>query len=340
MNIKSISSYLLLYSLLAMISCSSNKSILVSQPTSNTPDYNDLNYWASHPAKKDFADLVPKDDHEDIKPSPDIDIFFVHPTTYTGKKIEGRMNALLTDEKLNQQTDKSTIQFQASIFNRVGNVYAPRYRQAHLSTFYSKDRKAAKEVFDLAYSDVATAFDYYIQFENKGKPFIIASHSQGTVHASRLIRDKIDGKTLQKQLVTAYLVGMPVKKNAFENITPCQSPTETGCFTSWRAFQTDYIPDNALIGDSLVVQNPITWTTDEAYAPKEESKGAVLRNFNKIFPQIVDAQIHNGILWISKPKFPWSFLFTRKNYHVVDMNFFYKDIQHNCIDRVKAYSED
>ena len=127
------------------------------------------------------------------------------------------------------------------------------------------------------------------------------------------------------------------KKNAFDHIPPCQNPDEPGCFNSWRSFRKDYEPNLILSRDSIAVQNPISWRTDEEYIPKEQSKGAVLRNFNKVFHQIIDAQIHEGILWVTKPKFPWSFLFTTKNYHVADMNFFYKDIQYNARERIENY---
>ena len=115
------------------------------------------------------------------------DVFFVHPTTYTGKPINDYWNAPVEDLKLNNQTDKSTIQYQASIFNEAGRIYAPRYRQAHLNVFYTDNKQLSKKVLDQAYSDVKNAFLHYLKFHNEGRPFIIASHSQGTVHCTRLI---------------------------------------------------------------------------------------------------------------------------------------------------------
>jgi hypothetical protein len=60
---------------------------------------------------------------------------------------------------------------------------------------------------DLAYQDVEAAFDYYLQYFNKGRPFIVVRHSQGTTHTLRLLEEKIDNTPLYRQLVAAYVVG-------------------------------------------------------------------------------------------------------------------------------------
>ena len=45
---------------------------------------------------------------------------------------------------------------------------------------------------DIAYQDCRDAFVYYINHFNQGRPFIIASHSQGSLHATRLLLDLFD----------------------------------------------------------------------------------------------------------------------------------------------------
>ena len=74
-------------------------------------------------------------------------------------------------------------------------------------------------VRDVDAEDVKNAFEYYLKNENKGRPIIIASHSQGTTHAIRLLKEFFDGKDLSKQLVCAYLVGMGVKKDSYEKLS-------------------------------------------------------------------------------------------------------------------------
>ena len=333
----------LLFSLIAVTFLASCGSLPKMQPVANEQepvDYANLENWAAHLDLQDASDLVPKSNS--ASPSVDIndlevDIFFVHPTTYTGKAKDGSRNATIHDEKINKQTDKSTIQYQASIFNQVGRVYAPRYRQAHISSFYSKDPEQGRKALQLAYEDVVDAFEYYNSNLREGRPFIIASHSQGTVHASRLIRELIDGHSIQKDFILAYLIGMPIEKGVFQNIPVCNNSKQTNCFVTWRTYQEGYTPEYSSVGESIAVVNPLSWNTSKSKIGKEQHQGAILRNFNKPLANIIDTRIHNGMLWTNKPKFPWSFLFKRKDYHIVDMNFFYYDIQHNAQNRVKQF---
>src|SRR5512139_1181819 len=92
----------------------------------------------------------------------------------------------------------------------IARIYAPRFREAHISNYFTKDTIAALKAFDLAFQDVKKAFEYYLNNYNHGRPIIIASHSQGTTHALRLLKEYFEDKPLYNQLVAAYLVGMPI----------------------------------------------------------------------------------------------------------------------------------
>lgn len=306
----------------------------------NHIDYSNLNNWASHPDKQDAGDRIPQMEKEVVIKSQkdlEVDVFFVHPTTYTKKAHDGSWNADITYQKLNDQTDNSTIQFQASIFNQVGRLYAPRYRQAHIQSYFVEQEKTGKKALEFAYEDVKDAFEYYLEHENNNRPFIIASHSQGTTHSARLIQELINGKPIQDQLIAAYLIGMPIPKNTFTNIKPCEDHLATNCIISWRTFQENYIPEGKALGDSILVTNPLSWKISDEKIDREYHQGAILRNFDKRFPNLIDARVHNGMLWTNRPKFPFSFLFTRKDYHIADMNFFYFDIQENAKQRAAAF---
>src|SRR5204862_6835977 len=142
------------------------------------------------------------------------DVFFVHPTIFTEKPTnQYRWNANVDDGIINHQIQNSTILNQATIFNGSCRVYAPYYRQAHLYAFYAKNKVDGQRSLNLAYEDVKAAFEYYLQHYNNGRPIVIASHSQGSYHCERLLKDYFDGKELQKQLVMAYLVGRAISPN-------------------------------------------------------------------------------------------------------------------------------
>ncbi|MFZ1677716.1 MAG: DUF3089 domain-containing protein [Saprospiraceae bacterium] len=333
-----------LYFLSAILLCSAEScaSLSKSQSSSNTPappDYSLIKNWAALPTLVDSADVVPIASWHDEQSTAQADVFFIHPTTYTGKVKKHQWNADVADKKLNLATDKSTIRYQASIFNGAGKIYAPRYRQANLKVFYALDKTPElQSALDLAYADVKTAFQYYLNHYNQGRPFIIASHSQGSLHASRLINELIDGTPLQDKLIVAYMPGWPLKNDEFISLKPCKYPDDTGCFCTWRTFREGYIPPKIHYPDqNIVVTNPVTWSCDQPGCSQDVQIGGVLRNVHVLMPNLVHTEIHEDLLWVNKPVFPGSFLFTRKNYHIADFNLFYADVRKNAQDRVRVY---
>ena len=48
-------------------------------------------------------------------------------------------------------------------------------------------------------------------------------------------------------------------------------------------------------------------------------------------------QIHNSILWTSKPKFRGSFLYRTSNYHKGDFNLFYLNVRENVATRISSF---
>ena len=310
------------------------------------PDYSNLYYWAAHPAKWDPSDSLPKPYRNEVKPD-SADVFFVHPTSYLDDKPVRNLppdpavpnsawNADINDAAINQETDYSSVLYQGSAFNGC-RVFAPRYRQAHINLFFVRD-SLAKPFFDTAYTDVRMAFMYYLVHENKGRPFIIASHSQGTVHAARLIQEFIEHKPLEKQLVAAYLLGMPIKQGLFEHCQPCTYAAQTNCFVSWRTFKTGHISSYVMLEKYKTwVVNPLTWTMDDLPADRHLNTGAVLFNFNKPRRYNVSTRIHGNVLWSTKPRFLGNLFFNQTNYHIGDVNLFWRNIRDNVQTRVRAW---
>ena len=301
------------------------------------PDYSNLDYWAAHPWKWDPSDSVPQPLRMEISDSL-VDVFFLHPTTFTKKKQAAQSNAAIDDDYINAKTDYSSILYQASVFNQQCRVFAPRYRQAHIQNFYSTDTLKSRIAFDLAYTDVKASFEYYLQHYNNGRPIIIAGHSQGSLMAERLLKEFFEGKLLKNKLVAAYIIGWPVPKEYFSSLTTCTDSLQTGCLCSWRTFRKGFVPrylkkENG----NAYVTNPITWTTGNEFASRKLNKGSLLKGFKKIYTHTADAQISNGLLYTRKPKFPWSFLYLTRNYHVGDINLYYMNIRENVKQRIDMY---
>jgi len=306
------------------------------------PDYAQTAYWSALPDKKDSADHIPANSTillTDGQQSAEVDVFYIYPTHFFSRK---EWNADVNDEKLNRVVDTRSVYHQASVFNGSCKVYIPRYRQAAFNAYFSLDNPDALKAFELAYEDVKTAFQYYLDHYNNGRPIIIASHSQGTTHAKWLLRDFFDGKPLQQQLVCAYLIGMPVYTYDFTNISPCKYAGETGCFVSWRSYLEGaepkakmQIPDS----DKVVVHNPITFTSESGIAKANLNSGGLGRDGETIYPSVCAAQIHGDIVWVSKPDIPGK-LFVPKNLHPADYNLYWIGIRENVALRISNYQKE
>ena len=305
-------------------------------PRQTAPDYGNLYYWAAHPWKKDPSDSIPAPLRSSYRPDSSVDVFFLHPTTLTASS-DPRWNADLNDDSLNAKTDYTTILYQASVFNEY-RVFAPRYRQAHLRAYFTTDTARALEAFELAYQDLRSAFQYYLDHYNNGRPIIIASHSQGSTHAQRLLKEFFENGPLKNRLVAAYVIGMYIPNNYFTGLAECKDSLQTGCVIGWRTFKQGYEPDfvQREKGSGWVV-NPLTWTVTDEYAPHTLNTGSVLTKFNKITPHLTGAQIHGDVLWIDKLHTTGGFLVKMKNFHIGDINLFYLNIREDLRRRVRLF---
>lgn len=307
------------------------------------PVYSNFKYWVAHPEVEDQADQVPgRGELAEYQETAEVDVFFIYPTIYTKKQDkEHPWFADVNDEKLNKEIATSTIKYQASVFNGSAKVYAPLYRQAHIGIYYANNLPLKVEALEYAYLDVKRAFEYYLENWNNGRPIIIASHSQGTNHATQLLREFFEGRKLMNKLIAAYIVGMPMDKGTFSYIPVCDDPTDTGCWLTWNTYARDYYPPHHdfLYADALNV-NPLSWRTDTTYVSWGANRGGILKNFRKLRPGLSDAQNKDGMLWVNKPKFFGNFLINWKRYHIADYNLFYMNIRENVAERVEKYLSD
>lgn len=303
------------------------------------PDYSLRSHWAALPDKQDAADSIPlKSGLQDEQASAAADVFFVYPTIYTGTPREKHpWNADVYDSVLNRQIQLTTILNQATVFNGSCRVFAPYYRQAHLDAFFTSSTSDGQAALELAYEDVKAAFLFYLSQYNQGRPLVIASHSQGSYHAMRLIKDFVDGKELQQRLVVAYLVGRAIPKDAFSQVLPGGKPDEPGVWISWNTFGRGYVPKSydRNYSNALSV-NPLVWSMDEEYADRTLNRGGVDRKFT-VVPQATDAQNHRNMLWINRPYVSGRWLLPNRVWHRADINLFYLNIRENVAVRLRTF---
>lgn len=320
------------------------------------PDYAKLEFWAAHPSKASVADTVPptirRPVANDKRPA---DVFFIHPTTYLPRGGEVVLqnpariipmldsikrepwNADLSNEQINENTEWGSIRYQASAFNEVCRVYAPRFRQAHIKTFFVLSSVAGVKAMDFAYQDVRAAFVQFLKETGK-RPIVIAGHSQGTVHAIRLMQEFFDTKPLRDRLVCAYLVGWAVPHDTFKEIPLGITPQATKCFVTWRAYQKG---EKSLLA-SLEKQgstcvNPLTWTTDKAWVDASKNEGTLY--YFDLRPGKTGAGIapNQPILWVTLADDMPEAIRQMPNQHIFDYNLFWQNIRSNVKQRLEAH---
>ena len=307
-----------------------NTSIKVPDSFTKTIDYSLANNWA----------VLPTNYPENIKdyyvqnPQDSIDVFYVYPTLIVSDK-DKRWNVSLKDSVQIKKVLNTAVRFQASAWGSSGSLYVPFYRQAHLRS-YSNLENGGTTALLLAYSDVKTAFAYYLEHYNKGRGIILAGHSQGSTHISYLLRDFFDGKILQKQLVAAYIPGVGLDKNLFKTIPLMVHPDQIGGFVTWNTFKKKFDKNKYKWFKGKVVVNPVTWDTT-SFVKRELHKGFLYSN-GKMYKNSFDTHTADGVIWISTPRFPYRYLtLIMPNYHSGDVNLFWEDIRENALLRVKSF---
>ena len=321
-------------------------------PANGRPDFSTASNWLARPDEPDNASSwLPSGAPPAAEPANRAAVFFIHPTTYLERD---RWNAPLEPGGDTEGRTQLFIRSQASAFSAVGDVWAPRYRQAAYGAFLLKS-KDAQEALDLAYGDVLAAFDEFLR-RNPDQPLILAGHSQGALHLSRLLRDRAGA--LKGRLVAAYVAGWPLSATADlppMGLVPCTAAEQTGCVLSWQSFAEPANPN--LIMDAwhgtkgpagvkrerkdMLCVNPITGTRDGA-APPEANSGTLVPTADlrgaTLVRGSIGAHCREGLLILDGNIPPLgSFVLPGNNYHVYDYALFWGAIRADAERRVAAW---
>jgi len=261
------------------------------------PDYTSPSAWAARPDQRNHSMLAPPGvEPGDRQADAAADVFFIHPTMYFGRES---WNARLDDARVNELVDEMVIPLEASVFNASCRVWAPRYRQATLYAFLGA-RRSARCALELAFGDVRRAFEHWVAHLSGGRPFFVAGHSQGCLHAMRLLEEVIDRDAdLASRLVAAYTIGFtfPIDKfgRGLRRLRPADHASDHGgVVVAWDTWlegggpvrsldRTEHwYPDSGSGGRwerrggrKPLCVNPVTWRRDTALAPRELHRGAV-----------------------------------------------------------------
>jgi hypothetical protein len=234
-----------------------------SAPAPN--DYGDKANWLCLPGRADacandntstlvMANGSTKVETWKADPKAPVDCFYVYPTVSNDP-------GAVSDMTPNKE-EIFVVQQQAARLGIKCRVFAPLYRQVTLTALKAfmggKPLPGSSEpwVREVGYDDVRDAWNWYLKNENHGRGVVLLGHSQGSGVLTRLIAEEIDGKPVQKQLISAILMGtnLPVPEGkdvggVFKTIPLCHSMTQTGCVIAYASFrETSPPPANSLFG--------------------------------------------------------------------------------------------
>jgi len=281
-------------------------------------------------------------------------VFFIHPTSFLERS---RWNADITDPE-SQQRARLFVRSQSSAFNNVGEIWAPKYRQAAFGAFLTT-KEDAQKALDFAYRDVRAAFDAFIEQAPKDRPIILAGHSQGSLHLTRLLAERIAGSPEARRVVAAYVVGWPISVTADLpklGLPPCRSPDQSGCILSWQSFAepadpsmvTDvYDASEGLTGASregtdMLCVNPLTGGTGGA-APAQANLGTTIPNATLTDATLTTPGVparcgERGFLLIGEDEPDLGpYTLPGNNYHVYDYALFWANIRADADRRLQSF---
>lgn len=282
-------------------------------------------------------------------------IFFIHPTSFMART---HWNAPLDDQE-SQDRARLFLRGLASPFAAAGQIWAPRYRQAGIGAFLTTKPEGAAALND-AYQDVLLAFDHFVKNVQKDRPIILAGHSQGALHLTHLLKDRIAGKPIAKRIVAAYIVGWPVSVTTdipAMGLPVCTSPDQTGCVMGWESYaepaRYGKILElyNATIGFNgeprkdtpILCTNPLNGGAEPS-APATANLGTLKpsgdMSTGELIPATVPARCDDkGFLLIGEPVDMGPYTLPGNNYHVYDYPLFWANVRADALWRTQKFME-
>lgn len=275
------------------------------------------------------------------KASKDFDVFYVHPTTY--HDLKDGINADINNVEVNKGAAKA-FDRQATVFSKSCNIYAPRYRQLSRAFVKTATPEKCYKRLEFAIADIQNSFKYYLKHYNKGRPFILAGHSQGSTVILEFLR-KYSSRIDKKKLIAVYMIGTTVNSNDLKEIALplAKYPEQLGGVITWNTIgKGGKCP--ALTPGALCV-NPLNWTNSNVVQPKSKDIYAriLLKNAKIVqIPNFTSARINkDGGLVIPTPSIvnKLSMGMGANVYHEYDYGFFYGNIAENVATRCKAWQD-
>ncbi len=272
-----------------------------------------------------------------------VDVFYLAPTAW--QKLDANApNICEIDEPTLLIGATAAFGRQATAFAPVGNLYAPYYRQADLSPV-----EREKVIGGIPTQDAVAAFDYYLQHFNKGRPFILAGHSQGSNIISNILAGYMkQHPEVQARMVAAYVIGYSVTGEYLAkhpHLKFAEGPDDTGVIISYNTESPDVAPGSNIVTTAGgIAINPISWTRGETLATAAKNLGSIMPADGVFVPvaHFADARVDKtkGVVIcaaVDADKLFRPGSFVKGVFHSYDYLFYYYNLRQNAANRVEKH---
>ncbi len=320
-----------LYILLIAFVLSSCKNVKNEKEIISEIDYSDSTYWYSRGGEGKQAD-----------------IFYVYPTVtmVSFGDNDSLWNADITEMEMRLLANENQ-RFNKMLYDEC-NFYAPYYRQMIFET-YSQSDSIMASAFSMAYSDVKSAFDYYMEHWNDGRPFFLVGHSQGSQLLVELLKKGLSDEQ-RDIMLAAYCIGTAVSQaelDAFPQLAPV-SDSVSGKLVVFNSV-TDIDAVSPLFANDAAGINPLIWSDDTVFVQTELHLGKAHYNANAdsvlLMPHTVCGHLVNHVMVCPEidPKIcyieAFANFFPYGNLHFTDSWLYAGNIKQNMRCRMRKFCQ-
>lgn len=221
------------------------------------------------------------------------------------------------------------------------NIFAPYYRQVGMEVLFMP-RSRFDHVSKVPYHDVRSAFFYYLEHLNGGRPFILAGHSQGSDMLIKLLCRDLVPPDRRRLFVAAYLPGYSLTRQelaAFPHVRLAAAADDTGCVITYNTSAPGLRQLPVVLPGALAV-NPLSWKQTSEYAPPQCNRESVLLEAGRLRigrRHFTGARIDpdTGLLLIDESA--WRRMGRPHSLHTFDIALFQGNLEENVRVRLDAF---
>lgn len=279
-----------------------------------------------------------------------VDVFYIAPTcVWDWQSADGTISHYMNVTDSAQRASVASSDLLACrLFGNDCRFFAPYYRQITMNSWFEPAEEIERR-YALAHSDVVSAFNYYMEHFNGGRPFVIAGHSQGAKAVIELLKHTLT-PAQRSRMVAAYVFGFSISRAelaAYPALRPATGADDTGVIICYNSV-SDVAAECPLFADNVVCINPLNWRTDSVYAPPSSNPGSVFFSADgsaDTLRHTVGARLDEAtstlvIDGLDDDRYyipSIGSLFPRGNYHVNEINLYFLSLQANLRHRIGVF---